>query len=152
MVKAINLLVVKTTASITVPPFAQLLCQVAPVTRVKSGNYMIEGILQRPTDKIWIGRTMVNPDLAKMCCCALNITDKPLKFRAGTPMGILAPVKICKAFKPESPKIQENLSPIGQMKAALEQKGINLTDTIMKGADYDQLVTFSYKIHRSLYN
>jgi hypothetical protein len=50
MVKAHNLLVVKTTASITVPPFSQLLFQVAPVTRVKSGNYMIEGNLQPCTN------------------------------------------------------------------------------------------------------
>jgi hypothetical protein len=88
---------------------------------------------------------MVNPDMAKMCCCALNITNKPLKFRAGTPLGVLARVKICKAFKPEPPPIQENLPPIQQMKAALEQKGINLTDTVSKGTDQDQLVTLLYK-------
>jgi hypothetical protein len=145
MVKANNLLVIETTASITAPPFSQPLFQVAPVTGVKSGNYMVEGNLQPPTDKIWIGRTMVNPDMAKMCCCALNITDKPLKFRAWTLMGILTPVKICKAFKPEPPPIQENLPPIERMKAALEQNSINLTDTVMKGADHDQLVTLLYK-------
>jgi hypothetical protein len=31
------------------------------------------------------------------------------------------------------------------MKVALEQKGINLTDTIMKGADHDRLVELLYK-------
>jgi hypothetical protein len=59
MVKANNLLVVKTTASITVPPFSQLLFQVAPVTRVESGNYMIEGNLQHQrikygSDERWL--------------------------------------------------------------------------------------------------
>jgi hypothetical protein len=53
--------------------------------------------------------------------------------------------QICKAFKPEPPPIQENLPPIEQMKAALEQKGINLTDKVMKGADHDQLVTLLFK-------
>jgi hypothetical protein len=101
---------------------------------------MIEGNLQPPTDNIWIGRTMVNSDMAKMCCCALNITDKPSKFRAGTALGISASVKICKAFKPEPPPIQETLPPIEQMKAALQQKGKNLADTVMNGADHDQLV------------
>jgi hypothetical protein len=145
MIRANNLLVAKTTANITISPFSQALFQVAPITTVQPGNYMIEGSLQPPTDKLSIGRTLVNPAQAKLCCCALNITSKPLKFRAGTPMGVLSAVKNCKPFKPEPPPDQGTLPSTAEMKVALEQNGINLTDTIMKGADHDRLVELLYR-------
>jgi hypothetical protein len=80
---------------------------------------VIEGNLQPPTDKIWIGGTLVNPARAKMYCGALNLRKKPLKFRAGTPMGMLSSVRVCKPFKPEPPQDQGKLPPIAEMKTAL---------------------------------
>jgi hypothetical protein len=55
MVRANDLMVVKTTANITIPPLSQALFQVTPASLLKPGNYMSEGSLQPPTDKIWIG-------------------------------------------------------------------------------------------------
>jgi hypothetical protein len=145
MVRANNLMVVKTTANITIPPLSQALFQVTPASSLKPGNYIIEGNLQPPTDKIWIGRTVVNPEKAKMYCCALNVTEKPLKFRAGTPMGILSSVRVCKPFKPEPPPDQGKLPPIAEMKTALEQKGIIFQGTIMTGSDLNQMITLLYR-------
>jgi hypothetical protein len=68
-----------------------------------------------------------------------------LKVRAGTPKGVLSSVKTCKAFKPEPPTVHENLPLIQQMKTAVQQKGITLTDTVPNGADYDQLVIILYE-------
>jgi hypothetical protein len=145
MIRANNFMVVKTTANITIPPLSQALFQVTPPSSLKPGNYIIEGSLQPPTDKIWIGRTLVNPAKAKMHCCALNVTEKPLKFRAGTPMGVLSSVRVCKPFKPEPPPDQGKLPPIAEMKTALEQKGITFEGTIMTGSDLDKLIILLYR-------
>jgi hypothetical protein len=148
MIRANNLMVVKTTANITIPPLSQALFQVTPTSSLKPGNYIIEGNLQPPTDKIWIGRTLVNPAKAKMHCCALNVTEKPLKFRAGTPMGVLSSVRVCKPFKPEPPPDQGKLPPIAEMKTALEQKGITFEGTIMTGLRLGQVDNFIVQKHR----
>jgi hypothetical protein len=107
MVRANNLMVVKTTANITIPPLLRALFQVTPASSLKPGNYMIEENFQPPADKIWIGRTLVNPAKAKMYCCALNVTEKPLKFRAGTPMGMLS-AEFANRSNRNLPQIKEN--------------------------------------------
>jgi hypothetical protein len=88
MIKANNLTTVKTRVAVTIHPFSQALFQVGSTSPVKPGDYMIEGQLQSRTGNLWIGRTLVNPAMAKMYCCALNITHKSLKFRTGSPMGV----------------------------------------------------------------
>jgi hypothetical protein len=74
MIKANNLTTVKTCTAVTIPPFSQALFQVSPTSPVKPGDYMIKGQLRPPTGNLWIGRTLVNPAMAKMYCCALNIS------------------------------------------------------------------------------
>jgi hypothetical protein len=70
---------------------------------------------------------------------------KPLKFRAGTPIGMLSSVRVCKPFKPEPRPDQGKLPPIAEMKTALEQNGITFQGTVMEGSDLDQMITLLYR-------
>jgi hypothetical protein len=70
---------------------------------------------------------------------------KLLKFRAGTPMGMLSSVRVCKSFKPEPPPDQGKISLIAEMKTALEHKGITFQTKIMTGSDLDQMITLFYR-------
>jgi hypothetical protein len=146
MIKSNNLTTVKTSAAVTIAPFSQALFQVSPTSPVKPGDYMIEGQLQAPTGNPWIGRTPVNPAMAKMYCCALNITHKPLKFRAGTPMGVLAPVQVMKEFKPEPPPNVTTLPSMQEMREAIEKKGITLEGTVTKDEVLNKFITLLHRI------
>jgi hypothetical protein len=74
----------------------------------------------------------------------LNSTNKILRLRKGPAIGELVAATVIETQPQQQKAPKQNLPSIAEMRKALEQKEISLTDTVVKGKDLDDLISLLY--------
>jgi hypothetical protein len=98
-----------------------------------------------PHNSLLVGRTLVNVDQSHFHCRVLNPTDKAIRLKKGT---IVSELTAAAVIEPQqSPVVQQpqSLPPIPEMSKALEAKEISFKNTVVTGADLDNLIALLYK-------
>jgi O-acetyl-ADP-ribose deacetylase (regulator of RNase III)/transposase InsO family protein len=133
-----------TVSNVKIPPRSEAVFPVASTIH-RDGNYLIESDIQSECRSLAVARTLINPARGKLMCRVLNATDRPIRLRANTPIGMLSAVTV----EPHSPKPpsanHQSLPSLADMTRALEAKGISFTQTTVTGKDRDNLIAMLYR-------
>jgi len=135
---------VYTIATVVIPPFPQAVVAVRPNHKAQKGDYIIKGGSKAPCAALMVARAIVDAKRAKLPCRVLNPTEKPIKLRSGTAIGILAPVTVhstAAAVKTQN----KQCATMTQMMKALADKKISLEGVAVTGADVEKLVALLYE-------
>jgi hypothetical protein len=91
-----------------------------------------------------VARTLVRAPATTYPCRVLNPTHRKLKIPAGTPVGVIAAVQPSESYgQPRATRTGE--PSLSKQRKALEEKGISLADTALKGADLDEMIRLLYR-------
>src|SRR5664279_2258216 len=129
--------------NITIPALTECVFATRTYNSHLKGPHIIEENLQSPCRTLLVARALVDPVTRDMPCRVLNPTDKPIKLRAGTPIGLLQAVTVASG----STAITHSSAPrpsVAHMRAALEARSVSFTDTAVTGPDLDNLITLLY--------
>lgn len=75
-------------------PCAEVVLPAPEAADLAPGDYMIDDKLNSQCRSLMIVRALVDPSKGAFACKLLNPTDKPLKLRKGTPVGVLVSVTL----------------------------------------------------------
>ena len=139
-----NFEVVKTVSAVTIPPLSEAIVNVQCKHRPTTGDYMIEGHPTATNQFLLVGKSLINTKNTVYPCRVMNITEKEIKLKSKTTLGILSPVTIEEPLQNKNtiePKVKISLE--DQLKAVTE-KGISLKECAMTGNDFHELVELLY--------
>jgi len=132
-----------TILNVTIPPYSECVFPVSTFKPSLKGEYIIEENLRSPCRALLVARALVNPTHMKLPSRVWNPTDKQIFLRSHMPIGELAPVTIA-SISATSHQRANQLPSVSEMRTALEDKQISLTDTAVTGCDLDNLITLLY--------
>ena len=141
-------LIVKTVNACEIPAFSEAIISVNCSQEISQAEYIIENdIVRSPCKKLLVARSLVNVSQENLPCRVMNVTEKPIKLKAGMPVGVLSAVEIMKA---ES--VDENKTVSSQKEISMEEKitaltanSISLKNSVLKSTDFEELVNLLYR-------
>ena len=145
MTKTGNHIIVSTVTNIRIPPYSEGIFKVLPNRRPIPGTYIIEGEMQSPCRSLLIARTLLDSAQQNYSCRVLNTTEKEIKLRPKTPIGILSPVSIIQSKENKSLKNEEPIKTLAEMRAELEAISISFSDTDLQSTDLGKLIELIYQ-------
>ena len=137
---------VKTITAVTIPPLSEAIVSVQCTHRPNSGDYMIEGHSTAANHPLLIGKSLINIRNITYPCRVMNITEKEVKLKSKTILGILSPVMVENAFHSKYENVRETKPKTNheeQLKA-VSDKGISLANCAITGNDFHSLVDLLY--------
>jgi transposase InsO family protein len=139
-------LIVKTTEACEIPAFSEAIILVNCAKKLNhDSEYYIERDVRSPCKKLFVARTLVNARNKILPCRVMNATEKAIKLKTATPIGVLA---VAEVLKPQDMSDENQTKPevltTAEKQAALEAKKVSLKDTVLKGADFVDLVNLLY--------
>jgi predicted aspartyl protease len=137
-------LIVKTTNSFDIPPYSEAVITVSCLQKPVNSDYVIENDIRLPCKNLFVGRTLVDATKEFLPCRVMNPTDKIIRLKAQTPVGVLAAVEVNEIkVRSRKSKAEKELT-TAEKRAALEAKSISLKETILKGIDLENLIDLLY--------
>ena len=137
-------IVVRTVTNSEIPPYSESVISVNCVSKPRSADYMIEGDVRSPCKSLLVARTVVDTSKDTYPCRVMNPTEKILRLKPKTPVGILTPVKIEAECKQKVSVIRKKDVPMSEKLEALNAKALTLEGTVLQGGDLDDLVNLLY--------
>jgi hypothetical protein len=134
-----------TVSNVTIPPRSQAIFFVACDRKVPPGTFIIEKHAHLPTDALMVANTVVKTQGQLMSCCALNTTDKPIRFRKHTPIATVAPALDVESAQQTTPPSNNKLPPHAVMLAELQRMGVSFQQTSVAADDFERLVALIYR-------
>ena len=144
MTKTGEQVVVRTLAAVTIPPFSEAIVAVNSKTRPVKGQYIIEGDMKSPCQSLLVARALINTDSPAYPCRVMNPTQRPIKLRSKTPLGVLASVTI-QEHDMNNSNANHSVVTMEDKLRAIEAKKISLKNTALKGIDFSNLVDLLYE-------
>jgi hypothetical protein len=145
MIRADNPATVQLVCNVTLPPLSETALPIKATQPLLKGTYVVENETRPPHNSLLVGRTLVNVDRSHFHCRVLNPTDKAIRLKKGTIVGELTAAAVIEPQRPPVAQQSQQLPSVAQMRAALEEKGISFKNTVVTGADLDNLITLLYK-------
>jgi hypothetical protein len=140
-----NYTAVQLTCNVSIPPLSEAALPTKSAKTMPRGSYIVESGLHPPYHTLLVGRTLVNLDRPIFHCRVSNPTNKTIWLRKGTTIGELMAATVIESQPQQQNSQKQNLPSIAEMRKILEQKGISLEDTVVKGKDLDDLITLLYR-------
>jgi len=94
---------VKTVAAVIIPPLSEAIVSVSCTEKLNEDEYIIEGLPTAATHPLLVGRTLINEKKRIFPCRVMNISEKEIKLKAKTTLGVLSPVTISSVSQRKSP-------------------------------------------------
>jgi hypothetical protein len=142
-----NYAAVQLTCNVSIPPLSEAALPAKSAKTMPRGSYVVESGLYPLYHTLLVGRTLVNLDRPIFHCRVSNPTNKTIRLRKGTIIGELMAATVIEPQPQQQNSQKQNCHPIAEMRKTLEQKGISLADTVVKGKDLDDLITLLYNKH-----
>jgi len=98
---------VKTVAAVITPSLSEAIVSVSCTRKLNEDEYIIEGLPTATTHPLLVGRTLINAKKHTFPCRVMNISEKEIKLKAKTTLGILSPVIISSVSQRKSPLKQK---------------------------------------------
>jgi len=135
---------VSSIATVEIPPFSEAVVAVRPDRKAQKRDYIIEGCAKAPCTALMVARAIADGKRDKLSCRVLNPTEKPIKLKSGTTIGILARVAVHSMVATMKTQHKQRAT-ITQMLKALANKKMSLEGVAVTGVDFDNLVTLLYE-------
>ena len=142
LIQMTNDVTVVNAATIVIPPNSQAQFPVKAKSFLKPGTYAMQAHPQMPCKSILVAHAVVSAHHGKtdFPCCVVNPSDRPIKFRKGTPIGLLAPAEVLVSQKTQASSEKSGVEPsLEQMKQAIAEKKISLEETAVTGEDLEKI-------------
>jgi len=133
-----------TFANVNIPARSEALLPVC-CTLHRNSNYLIEPNIQARCSALAVARTLVNPAKGNFKCRVLNVTDRPIRLRARTTVGVIAAVSVEPRQTQPTSINHQPLPSVAEMTSALEAKGISFAHTSVTGKDRDELISVLFR-------
>ena len=137
-------LILKTTESFEFPPYCEAVITVRCVQKPAASNYVTENEVRLPCKTLIIGRTLVDASKEFLQCRVMNRTEKVIKLKAQTRVGVLAAKEVNEVKVTSEPKRAGKQLTNARKRAALEAKAISLKETVLERADLVDLIDLLY--------
>ena len=137
--------IVKTISTVIIPAQSEAIVPVTCANKPTKGNYIIEGYTGSSCKTLMVGRILINPKNIIYPCRVMNVTEKEIKLRPKTPLGILSAVTVENSNKIQQFNEKEAKITYEQKLTALNMEGISLSDSVMTGNDLTSLVELLYR-------
>ena len=128
-----------TTSAVKIPALSEAIFPVYLKHKTERNFLLEDG--PAPCKTIAVARTLVN--YKQPCCRVLNPSCNVIKLRPHTPIAVASTVQTTTEIIAQPPPKQE-LPSLAEMRAAIEEKGVSLKDTILTGLDEEKLVEQLY--------
>jgi hypothetical protein len=112
---------------------------------VPAGTFILERHAQLPPDALMIANTVIKTQGQQMSCCALNTTDKPIRFRKHTPIATITPALYVESAEQTTPPSNDKLPPHVVMLAELQRMGVSHQHPSLAADDFERLLALNYR-------
>ena len=131
---------VKTISAVTIPAMSEAIVNVQCTHKLAAGAYIIEGRSNPANNPLIIGKTLVNGNNLLYPCRVMNVSEKEIKLKPKTTLGVLSPVTVEKSNEIQSREQMKTGKSHEEQLKAVEEKGISFKNCAFTGDDFRALV------------